>query len=79
MKIVNQFRYPGSNISSTESDVNIRLVKARTAIDRLSIIWKYDQPTKIKQDFFQAVSVPILPYGCTPNLTECTEKKLHEN
>ena len=31
---------PGSNISSTESDINICIAKSWTAIDRLSIIWK---------------------------------------
>ena len=34
--------YLGSNISSIESDVNIRRVEAWTAIDRISIIWKFD-------------------------------------
>ena len=37
-----------SNIS-TESDVNIRLVKAQNTTNMLSIIWKSD---RIKQDFF---------------------------
>ena len=39
MKLVNQFTYLGSDTSSTESDVNIRIRKARIAIDRLLIIW----------------------------------------
>ena len=47
--------YLGSCISSTESDVNICLVKVWTASDRLSIIWKSDLSNKIKQDFFQGV------------------------
>ena len=37
LKLVDQFTYLGSNISSTESDVSIRLAKAWNAIDRLSI------------------------------------------
>ena len=41
------FTYLDSNVSSTESDVDIRLVKVRTAIDRISIIWKSDQSNKI--------------------------------
>ena len=41
-KLVDQFTYLGSNISSTESDVNIQLGKAWTIIDNLSIIWKSD-------------------------------------
>ena len=40
MKLGNNFTYLGSSVSSTEIDVNIRQVKALTAIDWLSIIWK---------------------------------------
>ena len=39
-KLVNKFIYPRSSVSSTESDVNMRLAKGMTVIDRLSIIWK---------------------------------------
>ena len=35
LKLVDQFTYLGSNISSTESDVNTRVGKAWTAIYRL--------------------------------------------
>ena len=41
--------YLGSSVSSTESDINMRLVKSWTPIDRLSIIWKSDLSDKIKQ------------------------------
>ena len=40
LKLVDPFTYHGSNIWSTESDANIRIRKAWTIIDRLSIIWK---------------------------------------
>ena len=39
LKLVDQFTYLGSNISSTESDVKLHIKKAWIAIDRLSI-WK---------------------------------------
>ena len=43
----------------------------------LSIIWKSDIPAKIKLDFFQAVTMPILPCGCTRwILTKRLEKKV---
>ena len=48
---MDQFIYLGSNISSTESDVNIRIGKAWTFIDRLTIIWKSDLFDKINQEF----------------------------
>ena len=64
LKLIDQFTYLGSNISSTESDVNKHLVKVWTIIDRLTIIWKSGISNKIKQDFFQVVDVAILLYEC---------------
>ena len=55
LKLVDEFTYLGSNISSTESDVNIVIGKAWTAIDRLMIIWKSDISDKIKGKLFQVV------------------------
>ena len=60
MDVVDNFTYIGSNISSTECDVNMQRLKEWTDIDRLSIIEKSDLPDKIKRDFFQAVFVAIL-------------------
>ena len=80
LKLVNQFTYLSSNISSTESDINIHEAKTWTAINRLSIIWKPDLYDKIKQDFFQVMAVSILLYGCsTYTLIKHMEKKLDEN
>ena len=75
LKLVDKFIYLGSNISSTESDVDICLANVWTAIDRLSVISKSDISNKIKWDFFQAVSVSILLYGGTTwTLTKHKEK-----
>ena len=38
LKLVNKFTYLGSSVSSTEKDIDTRLTKAWTTIDRLSII-----------------------------------------
>ena len=66
--------------SSTENDIDTRLTKAWTAIDRLSIIWKSDLTDKMKRSFFQAAVVSILLYGCTTwTLTKRLEKKLDGN
>ena len=46
-----KLKYLSSCISSTESDVNMRLKKAWTVIYRLSIIWKSDLSVKIKWVF----------------------------
>ena len=44
LKLVDKFTYHGSNISSTESDVNICLRKVWTAFDKLSVIFVYNLP-----------------------------------
>ena len=58
----------------------MRLTKAWTAINRLSIIWKSDLTDKMKCSFFQAAVVSILLYGCTTwTLTKQLEKKQDVN
>ena len=80
LKLVDKFTYLGSSVSSTEKDIDTRLTKAWTAIDRLSIIWKSDLTDKMKCSFFQAAVVSILLYGCTTwTLTKRLERKLDGN
>ena len=80
LKLVNKFTELGSSVSSTETDINTRLLKAWAAFDRLSVIWKSDLTDKIKFSFFQAVIASILLYGCTTwTLTKRMEKKLDGN
>ena len=43
LKLVDKFTYLGSSVSTTRTDIDIRLTKAWTAIDRLSVIRKSDQ------------------------------------
>ena len=80
LKLVDKFSYLGGSVSSTEKDIDTRLTKAWTAIDRLSIIWKSDLTDKMKRSFFQAAVVSILLYGCTTwTLSKRLEKKLDGN
>ena len=80
LKLVDKYTYLGSSISSTEKDIDTRLTKAWTAIDRLSIIWKSNLTDKMKRSFFQVAVVPILLCGCTTwTLTKRLEKKLDGN
>ncbi len=51
LKLVDKFTYLGSSVSSTETDINTLLVKAWSAINRLSVIWKSDLTDKMKQFF----------------------------
>ena len=80
LKLVDKFTYQGSSVASTEKDIDTRLTKAWTAINRLSIIWKSDLTDKNKRSFVQAAVTPILLYGCTTwTLTKQLEKKLDLN
>ena len=80
LKLVDKFTYLGSSDESTEKDIETRLAKAWTAINRLSIIWKSDLTDKMKRSFFQAAVTSILLYGCTTwTLIKRLEKKLDGN
>ena len=80
LKLVEKFTYLGSGVSSAEKDIDTRITKAWTAINRLSIIWKSDLSDKMKRSFFQAAVVSILLYGCTSwTQTKRLEKKLDGN
>ena len=80
LKLVDKFTYLGSSVSSTESEIDTQLTKARTAFNRLSVIWTSDLTDKMKNSFFQAAILPILLYGCTiQTLTKQLEQKLDGN
>ena len=80
LKLIDKFTYLGSSIASTKKDIDTRLTKAWTAINRLSIIWKSDLTDKMKCSFFEATVTSILLYGCTTwTLTKRLEKKLDGN
>ena len=65
LKLVDKFTYLGSSVSSTETNINMQLAKAGTAIGRLSAIWESDLTDKMKRSFFQAAVISLLLYGST--------------
>ena len=80
LKLVDKFTYLGSSVSSTGKDIDTRITKAWTAIDCLSIIWRFYLTDKMKRSFFQAAVVSILLYGCTTwTLTKRLENKIDGN
>ena len=60
-----EFAYLGSNIASTERDIQIRLGKAWGALHDLNKIWKSNLPEDLKRDFFRATVESVLVYGST--------------
>ena len=80
LKLVDKFTYLGSSVSSTETDINMRLAKAWTAIDRLSVIWKPDLTDKMKRSFFPSSSrVYTAVWMHYWTLPKRMEKKLDSN
>ena len=72
MKSVDHFTYFCINISSTESDVSLRIEKTWAVINRLLTMWKSNLSDKIKRKFFQDVL-----YSCTTStLAKRFEKKM---
>ena len=71
LKLVSKFICLGSDVSSTENDINVRLAKAWTAIDRLSIKWKSNISDKIKRRIFSSS-------GCVDSTTGCNPEDLPE-
>ena len=77
IKQVEDFKYLGSYIASTEHDVNIRLGKAWDALNELDKIWKSNLPDNLKRNFFRAAVETVLLYGSVSwTLTTHLEKKI---
>ena len=84
LKLVDKFTYLGSSVESTEKDIETRLTKAWTAINRLSTIWKSDLTDKMKRSFFQGsghIDTAIWMHYMDANKTagEETRWQLHKN
>ena len=79
LQLVDMFTYLGSCVSSTETDINMWLAKAWSAIDRLLVIWKSDLTDKMKRCFFQAAVVLILLVWMHYMDREKAWQQLHKN
>ena len=67
-------------MSSTERKTNTPIGKPSTTIERLTTIWKFIFSDEIKLEFFKAVTVSLLSYGCTTWIfKKHPDKKLDEN
>ena len=63
IKMVEDFTYLGSNIQSTDKDIQIRKAKAWAALNKLDKIWKSELNINMKRNFFKAVVESVLPHG----------------
>ncbi|GAA6077073.1 uncharacterized protein LOC118408508 [Tachysurus ichikawai] len=62
---VNNFKYLGSVVKSSETDINTRKALAWAAFWRMKDIYRSKNlPIGLKTNMFQVVCLPILLYGC---------------
>ena len=77
VKQVLSFIYLGSEVSDTESDVNIRIGKAWAALNKMKMIWESGLSDGLKRKFFRATVEAVLLYGSvTWTLTKHLEQRL---
>ena len=75
---VQDFKYLGSWIRSSEKEVNVRKAKAWAACHKLKRIWKTDMCEKLKARLFVATVETVLLYGCESwTLSKQLEKNLN--
>ena len=61
---VDDFKYLGAWMASTEKDIKFRKAAAWRACNKLSKIWKSALPRSLKLRFFTATVESVLLYGC---------------
>ena len=63
LKEVNDFKYLGSWINSTEQDLKVRKALAWRALNGMASVWNSNLPRQIKLSFFYATVESVLLYG----------------
>ena len=77
LEVVQDFKYLGSWVESTEADIKIRKAEAWRACNKLKKIWKSNLSREIKTSLLGSAVESVLLYGSdTWTLTEKLEKQL---
>ena len=77
LKEVDDFKYLGSWMDSTEADIKRRKALAWRALNNMTTIWKSHMSRQVKQNFFLATVESVLLYGCEAwTTTKALEKSL---
>ena len=63
LKEVNDFKYLGSWVNSTEQDLKVRKALAWRALNGMASVWNSNLPRQIKLSFFYATVESVLLYG----------------
>ena len=77
LREVNDFKYLGSWMNSTEQDLKVRKALAWRALNGMSRVWCSNLPRHIKLSLFPATVESVLLYGCESwTLTPTLQKSL---
>ena len=77
LREVNDFKYLGSWMNSTEQDLKVRKALAWRALNGMSRVWCSNLPRHIKLSLFHATVESVLLYGCESwTLTPTLQKSL---
>ena len=80
IKRVEEFKYLDNYIGSTQHDIRVRIGSAWETLNSLDIIWKSNDSSKLKRNFFRSIVETILVYGSiTWTITSNTLKQLIES
>ena len=63
LKEVEDFKYLGSWVNSTEKDLKVRKALAWRALNGMTCVWNSNLPRQIKLSFFYATVESVLLYG----------------
>ena len=64
LKEVDNFKYLGSWVNSSEQDLRVRKALAWKALNGMASVWKSNLPRETKLRFFTATVESVLLYGC---------------
>jgi Reverse transcriptase (RNA-dependent DNA polymerase) len=74
---VEDFKYLGSMIATTEADIQARIKSAHFAFSQMKALWRANLSEKASAKIFKLTIEPILFYGCEAwTLTDVLRKKL---
>ena len=64
LKVVNDFKYLGSWVNTSEQDLKVGKALAWRALNGMAFVWKSNLPRIIKLSLFYATVDSVLLYGC---------------
>ena len=72
--MVNDFKYLGSWVDTSEKDIKVRKALAWKALNGMTSVWKSNLPWETKH-FFEATVESALQYGCESWTLKAAEQK----